>query len=84
MLRHLGVSHVRLMTNDESEAQRMRCCGVEAEVVGWGDGSSYGASDAGLLQQQQQQLQAMLGHLSNSTSSSSSTAANNGAVGAGL
>jgi GTP cyclohydrolase II len=85
MLRHLGVSHVRLMTNDESEAQRMRCCGVEAEVVGWGDGSSYGASDGGLLQQQQQQqLQAMLGHLSNGTSSSSSTAANNGAVGAGL
>jgi 3,4-dihydroxy 2-butanone 4-phosphate synthase/GTP cyclohydrolase II len=79
MLRHLGVSHVRLMTNDESEAQRLRCCGVEADVVGWGDGSSYGGGDGGL----QQQLQAMLGHL-NSNTTSSSTAANNGAVGAGL
>jgi GTP cyclohydrolase II len=49
MLRHLGVSSVRLMTDDADEAQRLRCCGVEAEVVGLPASSSS-----------RQQLQAML------------------------
>lgn len=77
MLRHLGVTQVRLMTKDESEAQRLRCCGVGVEMVGLPAGSS-----GSLLQQQQQQLQAMLGHqIGNGTGAA---AAANGAVGAGL
>ena len=78
MLRHLGVTKVRLMSEDESEAQRLRCCGVE--VVGL---PVAGGSSGGSLLQQQQQLQAMLGssHLGNG---SSTAAAASGAVRAGL
>jgi len=76
MLRHLGVTNVRLMTNDDSEAQRLRCCGVGVEVMGLPASSSGGS-----LLQQQQQLQAMLGHLS---SNGSGLPASNGAVAAGL
>lgn len=79
MLRHLGVTKVRLMSEDESEAQRLRCCGVDVDVVGL---PAAGGSSGSLLQQQQQQLQAMLGsHLGNG---SSAAAAASGAVGAGL
>lgn len=75
MLRHLGVSSVRLMTEDEQEAQRLRCCGMEAAVVGLpGTASS------------RQQLQAMLHASSNGTSSSggSSSSSLNGAAAAGV
>jgi GTP cyclohydrolase II len=69
MLRHLGVSSVRLMTDDLDEAQRMRCCGVEAEVVGLPGSSSS-----------RQQLQAMLDASSNGSGSGSL----NGAAPAGV
>jgi GTP cyclohydrolase II len=68
MLRHLGVSSVRLMADDADEAQRMRCCGVEAEVVGLLSSSS------------RQQLQALLDASSNGSGSGSL----NGAAPAGV
>lgn len=81
MLRHLGVTKVRLMSEDESEAQRLRCCGMEVEVVGLP--AAGGSSGSSLLQQQQ--LQAMLGsHLGNGSTAAAAAAAANGAVGAGL
>jgi 3,4-dihydroxy 2-butanone 4-phosphate synthase/GTP cyclohydrolase II len=58
MLRHLGVSSVRLMSDDADEAQRMRCCGVEAELVGLPGSSSS-----------RQQLQALLDASSNGSGS---------------
>eukprot|EP00878_Enallax_costatus_P002527 GHUV01002709.1.p1 GENE.GHUV01002709.1~~GHUV01002709.1.p1 ORF type:complete len:519 (+),score=149.66 GHUV01002709.1:161-1717(+) len=51
MLRHLGVESVQLLTDDESEAQRLRCCGIDAHIAG-----CPGSSDSS-----RQQLQAMLG-----------------------
>jgi 3,4-dihydroxy 2-butanone 4-phosphate synthase/GTP cyclohydrolase II len=87
MLRHLGVTNVRLMTNDSSEVQRLRCCGVEVEAIALPSGGSNGSSGGGLLQQQQQQqqqqLHAMMGQLNNGAGAAAAAAAN-GAVGAGL
>jgi 3,4-dihydroxy 2-butanone 4-phosphate synthase/GTP cyclohydrolase II len=47
MLRHLGVSRVRLLSGDAREAQQLRCCGVEAEAVGMpaSSSSSSGSSN---------------------------------------
>lgn len=49
MLKHLGIESVKLLSDDAAEAQRLRCCGLDAEVVGLPGGSSS-----------RQQLQAML------------------------
>jgi 3,4-dihydroxy 2-butanone 4-phosphate synthase/GTP cyclohydrolase II len=81
MLRHLGVTDVRLMTNDSSEVQRLRGCGVEVTAIGLPSGGSNGSSSGGLLQQQQ--LHTMLGQLNNGAGAAAAAAAN-GAVGAGL
>jgi 3,4-dihydroxy 2-butanone 4-phosphate synthase/GTP cyclohydrolase II len=83
MLRHLGVTRVRLMARDESEALRLRCCGVGVEVVGLPAGGSSSGSSGSSLSQQQQQLQAMLGHqLGNGTGAAAPAAAANGVVSA--
>jgi 3,4-dihydroxy 2-butanone 4-phosphate synthase/GTP cyclohydrolase II len=78
MLKHLGVPSVRLMTDDESDVQRLKCCGIDThQVTQWpspaaeslGFGSSSSSSRA--------HLQAML-EMTNGGSSSSSSSSLNG------
>lgn len=75
MLRHLGVESVVLMSADESEAQRLRCCGVGAQIVRQPTGSSSSV---------RQPLQAMLNGAAASVDGSSSSSMNGATHAAGV
>lgn len=65
MLKHLGLTSVQLLTDEQSEAQQLRCCGINTQVVGL-PGSSSGS---------RKQLQAMLGAAAASRNGSSGNGA---------